>query len=147
VVLYGPKYGTWTPWGIKVAHRADIAGFPRGRLVVEAQVALIMFLQKPVELLLNGMAEEEPPSNLKWYLTMRPPEANKLNIANIVKSKSCIASTDLILSRLYVTSIEGIRCVGNPVVSARYIIDVSASVNFPIKSPAALDKISSTSEL
>jgi hypothetical protein len=78
------------------------------------------------------------------YLTMRPSEANKINIANIYKDKSCIASTDLILSRLYVTSIEGIRCVGNHVVSARYMIDVSASVNFPIKSPAALDKISST---
>jgi hypothetical protein len=75
---------------------------------------------------------------------MRPSKANKINIANIYKGKSCIASTYLILSRLYVTSIEGIKCVGNPVVFVCYMIDVSASVNFPIKSPVALDKISST---
>jgi hypothetical protein len=66
VIMYGTNYGTWTPWEARAAHRADILGFPRGRIVLEAQATLMKFLCRVVKLLLNGLKEEEPPSNLKW---------------------------------------------------------------------------------
>lgn len=66
VIMYGTNYGTWTPWEAKAAHRADILGFPRGRIVIEAQATLMEFLRTVVRLLLEGLTEEEPPSSLKW---------------------------------------------------------------------------------
>ncbi|KAH3990717.1 hypothetical protein HBH98_181530 [Parastagonospora nodorum] len=66
VIMHGVNYGKWTPWEAKAAHRADILGFPRGRLVIEAQATLMKFLRKVVELLLDGLSEEGPASSLKW---------------------------------------------------------------------------------
>jgi hypothetical protein len=43
------------PWNIDQAHRWDIIGFPRGRLVLEAQHLLMQFLRKTVEDLLDGV--------------------------------------------------------------------------------------------
>ncbi|KAF1919968.1 hypothetical protein BDU57DRAFT_442892 [Ampelomyces quisqualis] len=66
VIMYGSHYGSWTPWEEKAAHRADILGFPRGRIVIEAQATLMKFLQTVVQLLLAGSTEEEAPSSVKW---------------------------------------------------------------------------------
>src|SRR5437762_10940873 len=40
VVMYGRKYGELVDWQEGPAHRADIMGFPRARLVLEAQAYL-----------------------------------------------------------------------------------------------------------
>lgn len=70
VIMYGINYNQWTSWEAKAAHRADILGFPRGRLVVEAQATLMIFIRKAVKLLLDGLAEEEPPLSLMWQKLM-----------------------------------------------------------------------------
>ncbi|KAF3032686.1 hypothetical protein E8E11_003384 [Didymella keratinophila] len=54
VRMRGPNYGTYTTWDKNAAHCGDVAGFPRGRLTLEAQALLMRFLRKTVELLLGG---------------------------------------------------------------------------------------------
>ncbi|TVY82189.1 hypothetical protein LSUE1_G002221 [Lachnellula suecica] len=58
VVLHGANYGKVVSWNTEQAHRWDIAGFPRGKLILEAQQILLQFLRKTVEQLLNGIDRE-----------------------------------------------------------------------------------------
>lgn len=62
VNMTGLKYGTYTPWEKEAAHRFDILGFPRGRLVIEAQAVLLSFLRKLVDLLLVGSDQADTAS-------------------------------------------------------------------------------------
>lgn len=45
VIMYGPRYGTLVDWEEAAAHRADILGFPRARLVIEAQALILRTLR------------------------------------------------------------------------------------------------------
>lgn len=47
--MYGPRYGRYTPWDTNAAHRLEIVGFPRGRLIIEAQAVIMVFLRHMVE--------------------------------------------------------------------------------------------------
>ena len=55
IVFYGLNYGEVVPWNSDQVHRWDIIGFPRGRLVLEAQHFIMQFLRKIVEDLLDGV--------------------------------------------------------------------------------------------
>ncbi|KAH6625359.1 hypothetical protein C7974DRAFT_200064 [Boeremia exigua] len=48
VTFQGSNYGQYTSWHADAAHRLDIVGFPRGRLVIEAQATLMLFLRHVV---------------------------------------------------------------------------------------------------
>jgi hypothetical protein len=56
VVMCGPRYGAYAKWQPDAAHRFDLVGFPRGRLVLEAQAVLLSFLQRLIEQLLGDFA-------------------------------------------------------------------------------------------
>lgn len=64
--MYGPRYGQLIPWVADLAHQSDIIGFPRARLIFEAQARLIQFLRRVVEQILQGVDLESPGSSTKW---------------------------------------------------------------------------------
>ncbi|KAF7954132.1 hypothetical protein EAE96_005264 [Botrytis aclada] len=66
VVLYGSNYGDVTPWNATKVHRMDIVGFPRGRLILEAQSIILKTLRVTVEDLLLGVDQES--SSSKWHI-------------------------------------------------------------------------------
>ncbi|KAI0473405.1 hypothetical protein GGR56DRAFT_530188 [Xylariaceae sp. FL0804] len=63
VIMYGAQYGQLTPWDADQMHQADTLGFPRARLVFEAQSTLLQLLRRLVETLLG---EDPPVSSAKW---------------------------------------------------------------------------------
>ncbi|KAF7890046.1 uncharacterized protein EAF02_002461 [Botrytis sinoallii] len=66
VVFYGSNYGDITPWNTTKVHQMDIIGFPRGRLILEAQSIILKTLRGTVEDLLLGVDIES--SSSKWYM-------------------------------------------------------------------------------
>ncbi|PVH96283.1 hypothetical protein DM02DRAFT_632149 [Periconia macrospinosa] len=65
VFMYGPRYGTLTKWEAGAAHRHDIVGYPRARLIIEAQITLLQFLKRVVEQLIVGLPDDKPASATK----------------------------------------------------------------------------------
>lgn len=59
VNMLGQKYGTLAEWEENAAHQLAIIGFPRARLVVEAQATLLKFLKRTVGHLLEGLSTNE----------------------------------------------------------------------------------------
>ncbi|MCJ1382619.1 hypothetical protein MMC17_005732 [Xylographa soralifera] len=71
LVMYGPKYGDIVNWEKEAAHRWDVVGFPRARLILEAQARLLGLLRNVVEQLLEGLDTNNPGASEKWIeLTM-----------------------------------------------------------------------------
>lgn len=66
VVMYGPRYGDFVDWEAGAAHRGDILGFPRARLVVEAQAYLMETLCNIVDKILDGFDDTLPARTEKW---------------------------------------------------------------------------------
>ncbi len=66
MVMHGQRYGELTPWESKAAHRSDIIGFPRARLITEAQAFLLKFLRKIVDQILDRTNPETPASSAKF---------------------------------------------------------------------------------
>lgn len=66
VVMYGQKYGSLVDWQKDAAHRADILGFPRASLVLEAQAYLMEVLHNIVTKVLEGVDNSQPPRINKW---------------------------------------------------------------------------------
>lgn len=66
VVMYGPRYGEVVDWQAGPAHRADIMGFPRARLVLEAQADLMIGLRQIVDKILEGIDLDKPGTSEKW---------------------------------------------------------------------------------
>ncbi|KAF9881572.1 hypothetical protein CkaCkLH20_00718 [Colletotrichum karsti] len=69
VVMYGPRYGAIVDWDEKQAHTGHIIGFPRARLVLEAQALLFTVLSKIVDAILLGVDDSTTtPRTEKWRL-------------------------------------------------------------------------------
>jgi hypothetical protein len=66
VVMYGPRYGSLVDWEEGTVHRADILGFPRARLVLEAQAYLMEFLWNVVDKVLDGVDDSQLARTEKW---------------------------------------------------------------------------------
>ncbi|KAF7950103.1 hypothetical protein EAE96_007401 [Botrytis aclada] len=66
VVMYGLRYGEVVDWKAGPAHRADILGFPKARLVLEAQAHLMVSLRRVVDGILQGIDENPPLAAEKW---------------------------------------------------------------------------------
>lgn len=66
VVMYGPRYGDFVDWEEGAAHRGDILGFPRARLVVEAQAYLMETLCNIADKILDGFDDTRPARTEKW---------------------------------------------------------------------------------
>lgn len=66
VVMYGPRYGELVDWQAGPAHRADILGFPRALLVLEAQAYLMGILRKIVDKTLESADLSKPATSEKW---------------------------------------------------------------------------------
>lgn len=68
VIMYGPRYGELVDWEAAQAHRADILGFPKARLILEAQAYLLSGLRRVVCKILEGVDLNQPGSSEKWKL-------------------------------------------------------------------------------
>lgn len=66
VVMYGLGYGDVVDWQAGPAHRADVLGFPKARLVLEAQAYLMSSLRKTVDAILQGIDTSASPAAEKW---------------------------------------------------------------------------------
>jgi hypothetical protein len=66
VVMHGLKYGELAKWESRPVHRWDIVGFPRARLILEAQAHLMKFLRSIVEQILEGIDLDTSGSSNKW---------------------------------------------------------------------------------
>ncbi|ORY69528.1 uncharacterized protein BCR38DRAFT_471018 [Pseudomassariella vexata] len=66
VVMYGPRYGELVNWSEGPAHRSDILGFPRARLVLEVQGYIMAVLRSVVDKILEGADETLDPRALNW---------------------------------------------------------------------------------
>ncbi|KAL5398629.1 hypothetical protein PMIN02_001325 [Paraphaeosphaeria minitans] len=66
ISMFGDSYGELIPWENEAAHRADIVGFPRGRLILEAQAYLMGFLRKLVESICSPELEQEESGAKNW---------------------------------------------------------------------------------
>lgn len=60
MVMYGPRYGEMVEWESRAAHAEEIVGFPRARVVLEAQETLLKFLRRMVEQLVDGIKDPDP---------------------------------------------------------------------------------------
>ncbi|KAF2182980.1 hypothetical protein K469DRAFT_787156 [Zopfia rhizophila CBS 207.26] len=72
VVMYGSRFGEILPWDGDQMHRSDLPGFPRARLVLEAQATLLQFLRTVAEILLENLSTDDPPSSTKWVEMKHP---------------------------------------------------------------------------
>lgn len=52
LVMHGAQYGELVHWGKNEAHRWDIIGFPRAKLILQAQVELMSLLRKILDIIL-----------------------------------------------------------------------------------------------
>jgi hypothetical protein len=59
VITFGPRYGTYSKWKKDSAHKFDMVGYPRGRLLFEVQATLMTFLQRVVQQLLASGVEDD----------------------------------------------------------------------------------------
>ncbi|KAJ8062829.1 hypothetical protein OCU04_008085 [Sclerotinia nivalis] len=66
VVMHGLRHGEVVDWKACLAHRADILGFPKARLVLEAQAYLMSSLRKVVDGILQGVDMNASPAAEKW---------------------------------------------------------------------------------
>jgi hypothetical protein len=66
VIMHGQRYGELVDWQAGPAHRADILGFPRARLVLEAQAYLMGTLRKIVDKILEGVELNKAAASGKW---------------------------------------------------------------------------------
>lgn len=55
--MSGSRYGELTPWNASAVHNKETVGFPRVKLMLEAQELLLEFLRKVVEQLVEGINE------------------------------------------------------------------------------------------
>jgi hypothetical protein len=68
VMMYGPRYGELIDWQAGPAHRADIIGFPKAHLILEAQAYLLGALRKITDKILEGVDLDKPATSEKWKL-------------------------------------------------------------------------------
>ncbi|PGH08865.1 hypothetical protein AJ80_07736 [Polytolypa hystricis UAMH7299] len=66
VVMRGPFYGELVDWEPGPAHRGEILGFPKARLILEAQAYLLGILRKIVDRILNGIDLSKTTASEKW---------------------------------------------------------------------------------
>ncbi|KAI1088336.1 hypothetical protein F5B19DRAFT_486016 [Rostrohypoxylon terebratum] len=66
MVMHGPQYGTLVDWEEDAAHRVDILGFPRARLVLEAQALILTTLRSIVDKILLDADRSLPHQTHKW---------------------------------------------------------------------------------
>jgi hypothetical protein len=75
ISMNGPEYGKLTPFSKSAAHASDIIGFPRGILVLEAQMKLSDILRSIVEKLVVGSETEKDASTFSEALEFRSRKA------------------------------------------------------------------------
>ncbi|TLD29504.1 hypothetical protein E2P81_ATG05798 [Venturia nashicola] len=69
VVMHGTAYGKIVNFDLDAVHRQDIVGFPRARLILEAQAYLMKFLRNTVEIILATV--DQPVGSENWLTVSR----------------------------------------------------------------------------
>ncbi|KAG9858920.1 hypothetical protein KCU98_g361, partial [Aureobasidium melanogenum] len=71
VVMHGIDYGKLVPWDREAAERWDIIGYPRARLIIEAQALVFFRLRSIVDIILEGINPESVGASGKWQEMVR----------------------------------------------------------------------------
>ncbi|THX37572.1 hypothetical protein D6D10_05775 [Aureobasidium pullulans] len=66
VVMQGTDYGRLVSWNKEAAERWDIVGYPRARLIIEAQALMLSRLRSIVDLILEGIPADSIAASDKW---------------------------------------------------------------------------------
>ncbi|KAG9563939.1 hypothetical protein KCU71_g5110, partial [Aureobasidium melanogenum] len=66
IVMNGVNYGKLVSWSKEAAERWDIVGYPRARLVIEAQALMYSRLRSIVDLILEGVKGDSVGASDKW---------------------------------------------------------------------------------
>lgn len=66
VKAFGSEYGKLVPWDAKAAHRGDLIGFPRARLLLEAQALIMSFPRKIVTTILTNSKKKHISGTIEW---------------------------------------------------------------------------------
>ncbi|THZ84725.1 hypothetical protein D6C84_03868 [Aureobasidium pullulans] len=66
IVMHGVNYGQLVPWNKEAAERWDIIGYPRARLIIEAQALMFSRLRSIVDLILEGVNDDSAHGSDKW---------------------------------------------------------------------------------
>ncbi|KAI1387980.1 uncharacterized protein F4822DRAFT_298291 [Hypoxylon trugodes] len=60
IIMYEHRFGELVDWEEAAAHRSDILGYPRARLVLEAQAFIMSTLRAVVDKILDGVDDSTP---------------------------------------------------------------------------------------
>lgn len=71
VVMHGIDYGMLVPWKKEAAERWDIVGYPRARLIIEAQALMFSRLRSIMDLILEGVDRNSTGTSDKWQDMVR----------------------------------------------------------------------------
>jgi len=66
IIMHGSRYGQFTEWTKSSDELWTTIGFPRGKLILQAQECVMSFLQKMVEQLLEGIDDNSNIGSDKW---------------------------------------------------------------------------------
>jgi len=70
IIMYGPRYGELTEWDKLKAERWQAVGFPRGKLILEAQESMMALLRAVVEQLVDGIDSNSSLGSDKWVCVL-----------------------------------------------------------------------------
>ena len=77
--MHSMKYGELTTWTRDAAHRHDMIGFPRAKLILEAQQHVMSFLRRIVELLLRGVDIDGAEGSAEWTKVMNAASQTRVS--------------------------------------------------------------------
>ncbi|KAK6005832.1 hypothetical protein QM012_007474 [Aureobasidium pullulans] len=66
VIMHGVNYGKLVPWIKDAAERCDMVGYPRARLIIEAQALMFSRLRAIMDLILEGVDHDRGGGSDKW---------------------------------------------------------------------------------
>lgn len=67
VTMHGVNYGKLVSWNKNAAERCDMVGYPRARLIIEAQALMFSRLRAIVDLILEGVDRDTRGASDRWH--------------------------------------------------------------------------------
>ncbi|KAF5869114.1 uncharacterized protein Bfra_011657 [Botrytis fragariae] len=137
IVMYGLGYRQVVDWKAGPGHRADILGFPKAHLVLEAQAHLMVSIRRVVDSILQGIDESTPVAAENSVVELWSPYTNQafssppsFSLANLIS----LAQTRLeaTIDHLWLSQTE-------PAYMKRYILDMCHGGAYELTKDMGLD--------
>ncbi len=112
VIVRGNEYGKLTPWNAAQAHRGDTMGYPRARILIEAQDQLMEFLARTVESVLAHAPQRSMPATSSWpeLASSISQSANSTHVWSTASRQAYRASTSLNIDALLQLARARLEC-------------------------------------